>query len=527
VNNFERFAGTPGASWNASVAGSVAGLCAEPVVYQGCYVELSVKLVNGTIKNNEGMAYILTSSFAVNISGSDNLTEVESIRARVAGAYGASYSAWVVVPDHYPSPRISMRVNSTTYASNGTAWDVSLNARNFYLADGPCTSLAYTYCSYGMQGKRADETTVSLGYGYVGGDPLEVQNRHGWIPGSVKAIRTFVGGAGGNIYSSWIPVSSRVQDGRDTATAEAAFLATIARLGPQGACAQLAMYPGTHAANSTVNDQSLACTAGVQAGLSGAQIFAALVQQFGSAIGVMMTVSELVGQPPASTTQGTVWEWPTWPYNNPGTETEPAPTRPLLAPPVLDPTWEAILTDSLVERGMITSYGFDPVPTRQHAQEVARQCILIAVLTGLNDERCLDTNIFVPGSDVFEAAQHDWDAIITGMPALLSYRSGAERVASGVSPGWYVAQGCQGSSSASPKTACDEYPFYASQQGGTSSSASLRVINAEQNSREGGLWYGVAAVCGAAPPSSPNREILVVPMPIQGGPVSSGWCSGS
>jgi hypothetical protein len=525
INDYGRFTGTPGFYWDVTVGGSIAGACTQPIVYAGCAVALYVKLADGSTLN-EGTNYIQADPFSVDLSGGANLTMVEAFRASVSGGLGTVFTEWVPVPDPYASADFSMRVNTVTSITGGVMWDVSIGADNFYLLDGICPSLAFQSCSYDVEGKRPDGSTVWLRSGYVATDPLAIQVQGG-VAGSISAIRASLGGAGGNLYSSWIPVSNWVEDGRDLATAELAFVASVSRLGAQGACTQLALYPGTHEAQSSVNDQSLACTAAVQAGMTAPQVFRALLQQFGHVIASMVNVAEVVGQPPTSTTSGVTWEWPTWPYNSPGSETEPAPARPSVAPPVLDPTWEAILTESLIKRGMITTYGFDSVPIRQHAEQVARQCIFVAVLTGIDDQRCLDTNIFVPGSDVLEASQHDWDAILAGRPALLSYRTGQERAAAGFAPRWYVSQGCEGSASATPPTACDEYPFYSSEQGGTSATASLRIINLMHNSREGLLWLGVASVCDAAPVTSTNRDILVVPIPIQGGPVSSGWCGGS
>ena len=56
----------------------------------------------------------------------------------------------------------------------------------------------------------------------------------------------------------------------------------------------------------------------------------------------------------------------------------------------------------------------------------------------------------------------------------------------------------------------------------------LRIIDRIQNQREGGLIAGFYSVCGitAAPIESPEREYLVIPMPVQTQIPTAGYCKG-
>ncbi|GAA2140012.1 hypothetical protein GCM10009844_09280 [Nocardioides koreensis] len=124
---------------------------------------------------------------------------------------------------------------------------------------------------------------------------------------------------------------------------------------------------------------------------------------------------------------------------------------------------------------------------------------------------------FSPGTDVREAAEHKIDAIVAKpSTAMLTYRPNAEQT---VARAWYNAYspcdpaGRAAAAAARPGVAldCDEYPYYSTTTAGPG--ASLSLINASDNRREGALLRVFSTTCptvGAAAPSS-RKPYLVAP----------------
>lgn len=161
---------------------------------------------------------------------------------------------------------------------------------------------------------------------------------------------------------------------------------------------------------------------------------------------------------------------------------------------------------------------------------IARQCLKMttryaADLTDIQgvmlNNPCSTMPIFVPGGDVEEAAQQDLDAI-TLNPAwiklnyLKSDRQTGRR-------DWYDYQAICTPNDLNNES-CDEYPFYASRQGGENSRPvpNVQLVNKDHNSGEGNKYAGFLLSCklSSAPPPAPGvsmrtggDEFLVVPLP--------------
>lgn len=184
--------------------------------------------------------------------------------------------------------------------------------------------------------------------------------------------------------------------------------------------------------------------------------------------------------------------------------------------------------------------------TIDQLRQVARQCLVEAsdaVWAGasLDDANpCRDMRIFVPAGtgdgkvnkllDAHEAAKHDFDAIASNPQWFqLNYMSSAAKEAQ-MSRQWYTrepyysASGCKARQGVAQ---CDEYPLYATTQGGPmergGSGASLRPVNGDQNEAEGRVYGAMVttSVCEmvSAPPvpkgtpATGGTSFLVVPMP--------------
>lgn len=135
----------------------------------------------------------------------------------------------------------------------------------------------------------------------------------------------------------------------------------------------------------------------------------------------------------------------------------------------------------------------------ERAQDTAERCLQDTMRASDTEatgaEACETLPIFASGSDVPEATEHDLKAIapVTGNPAwiMLNYESRQEKEAGPYKPGWYEEYACKGEGKV---TACDEYPFYSTEQAGPG--ASLEVIDWSDNSRQGGLYGNFASLCG-------------------------------
>jgi beta-lactam-binding protein with PASTA domain len=167
--------------------------------------------------------------------------------------------------------------------------------------------------------------------------------------------------------------------------------------------------------------------------------------------------------------------------------------------------------------------------SEEDAEVVASKCLDEVEAAGIDSSDCEIEPIFVPGSDVPSATEHDIKAIISyPFWVQLNYESRKAKKEKGESREWYVGRG--GCSGVAPEgEACDEYPYFASEQGGPGKleEPSLEYIDGDDNTLEGGFYGGFIRSCKMAERSATDYRFLVVPMrPSLGIPTTS-LCNGA
>jgi len=197
---------------------------------------------------------------------------------------------------------------------------------------------------------------------------------------------------------------------------------------------------------------------------------------------------------------------------DPGGSPEPV-TRPVPPPNPIDPPGSAVsyvgdpywgVIDRIETRMRVD---VDPAYSPQNDGDwstAARLCFAqgASQWNGVTAHPCETEKIFLPGLDVFPAAQHDAEAIVSN-PAWVKLTRGQ---VPGVNAGWYEADSrCFGT--VPTATSCDEYPYFSTLQGGPG--ASLKTINAAQNSLEGSRLRSFYAVGRCNVPA--GTSFLVIP----------------
>jgi hypothetical protein len=198
---------------------------------------------------------------------------------------------------------------------------------------------------------------------------------------------------------------------------------------------------------------------------------------------------------------------------------------------VTDPDEEPDFLESVssLESRRFYNAGYDTrLSDHDAAKAVMRQCRAIYGSTDACDEGA----IWSPGTDVQAVAEHDLQAIrpVTGagameQPAVLQYLSAEEKT---LTRTWYDLasygpNACTGR--ATSVDACDEYPYYSTEEGGPG--GSLKPLSRVANSLEGSLRGAFYSGCGmpSEPRKSPGRTFIVVSVP--GLAPTRAWCSSS
>jgi hypothetical protein len=167
--------------------------------------------------------------------------------------------------------------------------------------------------------------------------------------------------------------------------------------------------------------------------------------------------------------------------------------------------------------------------TEEDAEVVASRCLDEAKEAGFDASDCEIEPIFAPGSDIPSATEHDLKAINSYAPwAQLNYESGAAKEEKGEKRGWYKGRGdCEGERP--PGKSCDEYPYYATAQGGPGKlvEPSLEYINAMDNRLEGSYYSGFVSSCKMAERGATGYAFLVTPIPPSAGVPTTSLCNGS
>lgn len=282
---------------------------------------------------------------------------------------------------------------------------------------------------------------------------------------------------------------------------------------------------------SSLNELQKQCETARAAGTPWPTVIQNLVNGFGAGIVIAASVAAHDGGPQVGAP--------------PRTSPNPAPPQapPQSEPPAFDPAFINGGGARLLARTRVTGYEYiaDPTPENS-ARKVFAQCVRLATwaTSGITRADCETKPIFAPGYDVTEAAQHDFDVIWRAPRTVrLNALTREEKGNSGVLSGWYnrapydTPDLCPAPRPTS--TDCDEYPFYSSREGGPDAGGpgtllpqQLRIIDRGQNQLEGRLLGAFYTVCGVTDPpqGSPQREYLVVPMPVQTQIPTTGYCKG-
>lgn len=325
-------------------------------------------------------------------------------------------------------------------------------------------------------------------------------------------------------HATELPIGVRVQDGVNIDAAATAFAAAaVMRHDP---CIEsFPVAPNTDA-TSSLNDLQQYCETLRAQGIAWGTIANMIAASFGAH---WLLVSQATDDDPQA------------PALDPRPPTPGAPLSPRL--PRVEATTEEVLTALMMQRQRITGWEFtDPANARAAARQVVLTCLRMSVLSlasNISPTECGRKAIFAPGHDVLEPAQHDWDAIrVQPSWGELTFATTAEKEGDGYVRGWYN-RVAHATDCPDPRpvvngaaTDCDEYPFFASEEGGSESfdtkpQPSLRIVNAVQNQLEGRLWRNFAYACRipSAPRQSQERTVLVIPIIADGSTTpTTGWC---
>jgi hypothetical protein len=154
--------------------------------------------------------------------------------------------------------------------------------------------------------------------------------------------------------------------------------------------------------------------------------------------------------------------------------------------------------------------------TEEQRQTTYARCVQMTEAAGVAGSECEKLPMFMSGSDVPTATEHDLKALAIHPPWVkLNYEKRSE-VEEESPEKWYKGKG--GCASTKPEgDSCDEYPFFATVQGGESASpeASLEWINAKDNSVQGGKYGNFVTACGLSTGNAfvaiPLAPVLKVP----------------
>ncbi len=302
-----------------------------------------------------------------------------------------------------------------------------------------------------------------------------------------------------------------------TATKETTDKVDLVRLGALYAgtsdvCTMLLGYDGTHVGRSSVSDQELACEAAV----TGRETMSNVLRAVAAAGGGTAVLWWLEHQVTIQTLS------PSWP-------TTPWPDYDLPAPGALPQVWQGAVIN-LADHYMIHSKDL----TQTAAETIAAACLWNGSrITNARDD-CANLPIFISGSDVEEATNHDLEAI-SGLNGATPHPQWAKLnyEASGAKSGtrnWYRSVApCDRLGRTEQQ--CDEYPFWATEQGGPLAPVQphLKYISRSDNTYQGSRYGSFVTVCGlrtGTPQSGANATggttFLMIPIPPSLG-IPTGW----
>jgi len=317
----------------------------------------------------------------------------------------------------------------------------------------------------------------------------------------------------GNIYGltpSYLATSST------TGVKETADNVDLVRLGAlftstSDVCDLLLNYQGTNFDRSTVSDQEWAC----QTALANRSSMWDLLRSVAGAGGGTAVLWWLEHQ---QTTRMLSPSWPTTPW--PDAQVPAITDLPL--------SWQGAVLN-IADAYKLSAQGRNL--TQAAAEAIAAACLWNASRITNARMDCVNLPVFVTGSDVTEATNHDLEAIV-GHPqwAKLNYEQSS---AKNGSRNWYDAvPPCDVSGDAGQQ--CDEFPYWATEQGGPLApiTPSLKYIDGRDNTTQGGKYGNFVTACAlrtGTPQTGANAvggtAFLVVPIASSAGIPSAYLCN--
>jgi hypothetical protein len=349
-------------------------------------------------------------------------------------------------------------------------------------------SLTYDHTTEGVNWYQAEATTDRA----VGPTPYHIAVRKDgsstvFSCGSGTTCTGLV--EGGHAYTATVEdfSSGHTFGGSTVHDVEVAALAAILP-STTAVCNAVLTAPGTHLAGSSLTDQTLACEAAIRAGATIAGVISAVEATDGGGKTIWWLLHEATVAQPG-------FELPA-----------PSEADPYPVPTELPEAWPVkALSETLIEANPSAEL------SQSGAETIAARCLWDAALANEDGfDLCKHRPIFLSGSDVPSATLHDLKAIATKPSwVALNYENSAAKEER-VERNWYTGLG--GCSGAVPEgKSCDEYPFFATQQGGPPA-ASLEYITASDNSGQGSKYGAFITSCKMAE-RGPDYEFLAIPLP--------------
>lgn len=547
VNSITRSAaGSLGVDLTASYARVMAtgSVCLSSWSYCTAYFEAQYA-GDGTVHSLGSQSiYATTGTGTTQFTTTNGMPQISAVRVRVNGAGGPDVvSDWVSVSDPWQPQSVGVVVNSITRNAAGSlGFDLTASFARVMATGSVCLS-SWSYCTASFEAQYAgDGSSHSIGsksiYATTGTGTTQFTAITA-MP-QVSAVRVRVNGAGGpDLVSDWVPVSENIQGGHDLDSSLSMALAAIAGMGPTEAC--ITLFPvGTHQQGSSVNDQQLLCLEATNEGKTVAQFLTPYLRTLTPraitnllvAAGIAQSASVQAANPGLDIDYdlplpgGCVWV--DLHHATCSTSTGTVQLPPKSAPPRQDPVWESNAKTKAQQNPTAPA----PVPVPPPATsplasaspadiDVIRDETCEAQLAryqdaaGLTDDACDKTAIFFTGNGSPEATQHDREAIAAN-PAWfkLTYASTDEKAAAGKNrkSSWYGSPGCTERVAGQQ---CDEYPYFATNEGYPDGNPSLKMITSGDNISQGGSYGAFTQKCfaGVPPTNQVGRQFLVVPLP--------------
>lgn len=274
--------------------------------------------------------------------------------------------------------------------------------------------------------------------------------------------------------------------------------------GTSDVCTLLVTFPyGSHLAGSSESDQQLACEAGVANRVSMTALLQAIALSGTGTTAVLWWIEH------QQTIQVLSPDWPTTPWPD------------AQVPPIADlpQVWQGAVIN-LADHYMLQANG---TLAQAAAATIAAACLWNAsrITDGL--DACRTLPVFVTGSDVAEASDHDIRAI-AGHPewVKLNYEYGTGKTAETYQDRYWFRRQDDCLVEHDEDESCDEYPFWASEQGGSLARPllpHLEYIDTNDNRNQGLKYANFVTYCGlrtGTPQTGANSTggtpFLVVPI---------------